>query len=184
MLPFFYPQEHLMHSISEPPTGDDLESRLQAAFEEAIGRKEGTRNPKGGYTHPGLWEPAADERRPCCDEVADPRPGWGWSLKRHCETTKHIAQLFGVPEGALARRVTTYIRERNRSRKQGGPTILFDQSSQPRVAAGIALQQVDRLLGKLERELNEQRRLFRGGLYGEMRAPDTSEIDHWLRQLK
>jgi hypothetical protein len=183
MLPFFYPQEHLMHSTATT-SGEDLETRLQAAFEEAIGRKEGTRRPLGGYTNPGLWEPAPDERRACCEEVADPRPGWGWSLKRHCETTKHIAQLFGVPEGALARKVTTYIRERNKSRKAGGPAILFDQSSQPRVSAGIALQQVDRLLGKLERELHELRRLFKGGLYVEMRAPDTSELEHWLRQLR
>jgi hypothetical protein len=173
-----------MHSISEPPTGNDLEARLQAAFEEAVGRKEGTRTPRGGYIKAGLWEPHPEERRPCCDEVVEPRPGWGWSLKKHCETTKHVAQLFEVPEGALLRRVTTYMRERNKKRKEGGPAILYDNASQPRVAVGVAVAQVDRLVGKLERELNELRRQYKGGAYGEMKAPDTGELDYWLRQIK
>jgi hypothetical protein len=39
-------------------------------------------------------------------------------------------------------------------------------------------------VGKLERELNELRRQYKGGAYGEMKAPDTGELDYWLRQIK
>jgi len=169
-----------------PDQESDLEARMEAAFEEAVARKEGARSPAGGYTKPGLWEPAPEERQSCCDEVTPPHPGWGWSLKKHCESTRHVARLYGVPEGALLRRVKSYMHQRNKARKEAvaAPAILFAADSQPRPAPATVLQQVERLLGKHEREFTELRRLFKGGAYGEMRTPDMGELDYWMRQLK
>lgn len=130
----------MIYTQEKDMPGEGLEARLQAAFEEAVGRQDGVRQPRGEYTSPGIWEPSADERQACCDEVNKPTPGWGWSLKKHCESSKHVAQLFGVPEAALVKRVRTFKYERNKGRR--GAAITFaDHKAQPSVSPLVAAHQ-------------------------------------------
>lgn len=169
---------------AESGEGGTQDELLQAAFEEVIGRKEGTRSPKGGYVQPGIWEPSEDERRPCCDDIRTPNGAWGWSLKKHCESTKHVAQLFGVPEGALQRRARQYFYKRNKERKEGGLRVTMDEAVRSRVAPHVAAQQVERLMAKLKAEVAEMERRYQRGDYQSMKAPGTDELEYWLGQLR
>lgn len=74
---------------------------LDQAAEEYISRQRKWKTPRGTIDSNGIWRPDADERRACCDGIAVDR----YSLKKHCRTLSHVANLYGVGVYDLSARI-------------------------------------------------------------------------------
>ena len=68
--------------------------RLRLARDEFFARVARRSNPEGGWEE-GLWQPSAQERRPCCDAI-NPTTANRQALESHCRSQAHVAALFGV----------------------------------------------------------------------------------------
>jgi hypothetical protein len=88
----------------------EREARLQQAVDVALARELRKEHPQGDWQD-GLWYPAPEERRPCCEKLA-PSPGNKQALDSHCRSKAHIANLFDVPVAELKRAVLLARRRR------------------------------------------------------------------------
>jgi hypothetical protein len=80
------------------------EARLEEAAHAAVAREKRREAPRGAWQD-GLWLPAGEERRPCCEAIAPPTLANRQALENHCRSQAHVAQLFAVPLPALRQRV-------------------------------------------------------------------------------
>lgn len=63
---------------------------------EYVAREAGISRPRGGCDRAGRWYPDADEEASCCRSIRLPSRRFPNSLFRHCLTTRHVAELYGV----------------------------------------------------------------------------------------
>lgn len=61
-------------------------------------RKTGKEKPKGKLDTRKIWWPDRDEEQKCCRKLAHPKERWPFSLRDHCCTAGHIANMFEVEE--------------------------------------------------------------------------------------
>lgn len=61
--------------------------------------------PKGLNSRSGIWMPAPQEVRVCCQQLRDASLKFPYVFHRHCRLIKHVALLIGVDERDLSRRV-------------------------------------------------------------------------------
>ena len=79
---------------------------LERAAEEYESRQRHTRQPVGHYQGGQRWWPdEKSERRSCCVGLREPSYGWPSSLRNHCRTLSHVAELFDVAAADLRRLV-------------------------------------------------------------------------------
>ncbi len=82
---------------------DDAGARLERALETFLLRESRSESPAGAWQG-GVWRPAAEEQRACCDAIAL-TPANKQALEAHCRTIVHVAALFEVPATNLKRAV-------------------------------------------------------------------------------
>jgi transcription initiation factor TFIIIB Brf1 subunit/transcription initiation factor TFIIB len=70
-----------------------------------INRRDRDEHPSGEFDKKKRWYPKPDERRECCNHIRSPSSMYPYSLLVHCRSIKHIAQLCGVDEVKLRRRI-------------------------------------------------------------------------------
>ncbi len=87
----------------EQCTEERLRMAATAYGERCFGRSDATKPPDGDVDEDGAWWPSESERRPCCDDVRQPSAANKFSLKYHCATQKHLANLFDVDPLELQR---------------------------------------------------------------------------------
>ncbi|MHB1872037.1 MAG: hypothetical protein ACYCT1_14455 [Steroidobacteraceae bacterium] len=86
--------------------GNAYEAAVTRAAEEYQGRQAHIRHPVGSYEGGQRWWPDEErERRCCCVGLRAPSHSWPYSLRNHCRTLGHIAELFDVLPQDLRRRV-------------------------------------------------------------------------------
>ena len=85
---------------------DEYRAALECAANEFEARQRHTRHPIGHYEGGRRWWPDPDsERRVCCIGLREPSYAWPNSLRDHCRTLGHVAELFGVLAVDLQRHV-------------------------------------------------------------------------------
>ncbi|HYE72079.1 MAG TPA: hypothetical protein VEF04_02060 [Blastocatellia bacterium] len=79
-----------------------MHPHIQAAFDyEALQIR--TRHPEGEFDSKQRWFPSRSERRHCCESVRTPSAKWPYSLMKHCRSSKHVAEKYGITERELNR---------------------------------------------------------------------------------
>lgn len=53
--------------------------------------KSRTYRPSGKTDNGGRWYPSTGEKRECCNLIREPSRAFPWSLYKHCNSVKHIA---------------------------------------------------------------------------------------------
>lgn len=81
----------------------EAEDRLALAVKTFLARELRQASPEGDWQE-GIWLPASQERRACCEEIV-PTPANRQALEAHCRTILHVAALFEVPATLLKRAV-------------------------------------------------------------------------------
>lgn len=79
------------------------ETQLQRAAQAYLERKAGKSYPAGQHDGVGRWYPNSAECQPCCAQIRAPSRAWSRTLKLHCCSAAHVAQLFNVDELELKR---------------------------------------------------------------------------------
>lgn len=92
-------------AVGKPATGSnsEVDDCLTQAVETFLARELRQASPSGDWQE-GVWLPAAEERRACCEEIA-PTSANKQALEAHCRTILHVAALFGIPATVLKRAV-------------------------------------------------------------------------------
>src|SRR6185295_1403001 len=124
----------------------ESEDRLSLAVETFLARELRQASPEGEWQD-GIWLPASEERRACCEEIV-PTAANKQALEAHCRTILHVAALFEVPATVLKRAVRAE-REKgarravDRDGRSGKPQaeIFFEASSAAREEAYAQLRQ-------------------------------------------
>ena len=81
-------------------------NRLNAAVVCYLDRQSRYAHPFGKFDKARGWQPDEGERRECCNSVRTPSRVRPYTLKQHCRTMQHIAQLYDVDLRALRTMVT------------------------------------------------------------------------------
>ncbi|HEV7667289.1 MAG TPA: hypothetical protein VGS22_02115 [Thermoanaerobaculia bacterium] len=112
---------------------------MALAVETFLARELRQTSPDGDWQE-GIWLPAPEERRACCEEIA-PTAANKQALEAHCRTILHVAALFDVPATVLKRAVRVE-RERVAHRGSDKPQaeVFFEASSAAREEAYAQLR--------------------------------------------
>ncbi len=101
-------------TATDTQVSTEYSEALERAAEEFEGRQQHTRQPIGYYQGGQRWWPdETRERRWCCSGLREPSYSWPNSLRNHCRTLAHVAEVFQVLPEDLRRRV----RERAAAKK-------------------------------------------------------------------
>ena len=108
----------------------DIGINVERAAQAALALKRRDIHPDGHFDNGGRWYP--DALCDCCQSVRSPSRAYPYSLLVHQRTVKHVSQEYGVPVGALRKRV----RELEIEGKTMWSAVINDYDGPPRLYEG------------------------------------------------